>query len=248
MFPAKIQLIDETGDQYALNCRKVNGLLSAYMDAELSDAEMPIIQDHLESCPKCRQEYDTLRETKRMVASLAVRAPRTDLEDLLRTGLERSAPPSLTERFSYWWEENIASEERLRVRPHILAATTLFSIAGLWMATATLDGSHDWQRRLPITDYRVSPSITVIGIEFTSGHVRLFAGQKAGKTIMAPLEVFYSRVEANGEATGFHPGTPRAFSSAGFGSYGTSLTPASFGSIGSGSLISTQRMTEPGLR
>ncbi|MEI6431794.1 MAG: zf-HC2 domain-containing protein, partial [bacterium] len=66
MFPAKIQLIDETGDKYALNCRKVNGLLSAYMDAELSDAEMPIIQDHLESCPKCRQEYDTLRETKRM--------------------------------------------------------------------------------------------------------------------------------------------------------------------------------------
>lgn len=54
-----------------MNCRRINSLLSAYLDSELTGAEMLSVRDHLDRCDACREEYEALRETKRLVASLA---------------------------------------------------------------------------------------------------------------------------------------------------------------------------------
>lgn len=145
------------------------------MDAELSDLEAQSVRDHLEGCAKCHREYQTLCETKRLVASLAVRAPRTDLEELLRAGLQQSAPPTLRERVAYWWEERVSSSEQLQVRPHVLAATALFSLAGLWLATVTLDGPHD-RRPMPMADFRQTPLVRFVRIEYSKGHFRFSTG------------------------------------------------------------------------
>lgn len=219
-----------------MNCRKANGLLSAYMDVELSDAEARNVREHLAGCGKCRREYETLCETKRLVASLAIRAPRTDLDDLLRSGLEQSAPPSLAERFSYWWEEKIIGDERLRVRPRIIAATTLFSVAGLWLATVTLDGPRDGHRRLPDADYRQTPSVRFVRVEYSQGHLRVLTGLIT--PVMNGVPFSHAPYAADDAAVSPNAG-PRPLTSAAFAPLGP--TPVSFGSFSPNSLISAER-------
>ena len=132
---------------------------------------MSAIAAHLEGCGPCHREFATLQETKSLVASLAVRAPRTELRELLQSSLQQSAPPSLKDRLSWWWEENVASNGELRIRPRTLAATAVFSVAGLWLATVSTDGPHDWHRRTPPPDYRMTPPMVVFW------HPRFFAGR-----------------------------------------------------------------------
>lgn len=207
------------------------------MDAELSDAEARNVREHLDVCGKCRREYETLCETKRLVASLAIRAPRTDLDDLLRSGLEQSAPPSLSEQFSYWWEEKIVGDERFRVRPRVLTATALFSVAGLWLATVTLDGPHDGHRRLPDADYRQTPTIRFVRVEFSQGHFRVSTG------LLTPVMkgVPFSRAPYATDDTANNPNAePRPLTSAAFSPLGP--TPVSFGSFSPNSLISAERV------
>jgi predicted anti-sigma-YlaC factor YlaD len=63
-----------------VNCRKVNSLLSAYMDGELPGVEQLQIRQHLRDCCCCNDEYETLLSTKRMLSGLCVKQPRVDLE------------------------------------------------------------------------------------------------------------------------------------------------------------------------
>jgi anti-sigma factor RsiW len=127
-----------------LNCRKVNSLLSAYIDAELTGEEMHAVSVHLNSCPTCRLEQESLQETKRLVASLALKAPREELESLLLMESEHAASPASRLWFpvTMWLDEvreRAASVATLPVRTRPLAATAMFSLAGLWLATASVD-------------------------------------------------------------------------------------------------------------
>ena len=51
-------------------CSRVQNLLSAYCDRELSGSEMLQIQRHLGDCPECRAEHAALQATKRLFGSL----------------------------------------------------------------------------------------------------------------------------------------------------------------------------------
>jgi anti-sigma factor RsiW len=139
-----------------LNCRRVNSLLSAYIDSELTGEEMLAIRAHLDVCPSCRLEHQTLSETKRLVASLALKTPRAELERLLLTDLGRpSRPVSLPALSRFIPPVNQAVSqpdmvditEGFRVRPRTLAVTALLSLAGLWLASASLDGPRDGHGR-----------------------------------------------------------------------------------------------------
>lgn len=46
------------------NCFRVKGLLSAYLDRELSGEEMLLLRDHLSTCSECSLEFDELRRVK----------------------------------------------------------------------------------------------------------------------------------------------------------------------------------------
>lgn len=108
-----------------MNCRRVCGLLSAYLDSELTREEMAGVREHLGECPACRLEYQALADTKQLLSSLAHRASRAEIEALLQTASSgRSEPPA---------------GHRSLLRPRPLAATALLSVAGLWLATTALD-------------------------------------------------------------------------------------------------------------
>jgi anti-sigma factor RsiW len=53
-----------------LNCMRVNGLLSAYIDEELTAAQKLLVERHLVRCGACREELESLQQTKQLLAGL----------------------------------------------------------------------------------------------------------------------------------------------------------------------------------
>jgi hypothetical protein len=110
---------------------------------------MLAVRDHLHDCGACRDEHEALYETKRLVASLAFRAPRAELEALLMHEAERAereAAGGIAARLWAWLGGvggPATAELPLYLRPRPVAATALLSIAGLWLASASLDGPGD---------------------------------------------------------------------------------------------------------
>lgn len=136
-----------------MNCRRVNSLLSAYIDAELTGEEMLAVRAHIGYCPDCQMEHEALLQTKRLLTSLAMRTPRAELESLLVVEIEResrrpfrrwlpSLPiPAFVYQMADAWEEAVANTD-MRVRPNTVLATVALSVVGLWMASAALDGEE----------------------------------------------------------------------------------------------------------
>jgi putative zinc finger protein len=81
-------------------CCRVQNLLSAYCDCELTGAEMLRIRAHLSACPACRQEYADLRQLKALMGALdRVEPERPFNPQWLDAALRASwSPRSLLER------------------------------------------------------------------------------------------------------------------------------------------------------
>jgi anti-sigma factor RsiW len=93
-----------------VNCRKVNHLLSAYMDGELPGVEHRQIHEHLARCPECAEEYTGLLRMKRLLAGLRVREPRTEIGSRIVAHVHRSQDSHLagtssrwTQQINLWW-------------------------------------------------------------------------------------------------------------------------------------------------
>jgi anti-sigma factor RsiW len=97
-----------------MHCGRVSNLLSAYIDRELAGAEMLPIRRHLDACPGCAAEHESLRRVKALLAS----APPPELSGdavaaVMRRWSERgtavSAPPHRApapvprSRYSWKW-------------------------------------------------------------------------------------------------------------------------------------------------
>lgn len=61
-----------------MNCHRVVNLMSAFVDGELTGAEMLAIRRHITQCPDCSEEYESLKMTKLAVARLRTVVPRED--------------------------------------------------------------------------------------------------------------------------------------------------------------------------
>lgn len=66
-----------------MNCKTVQNQLSAYLDSELSGNEMLAIRQHISKCEGCREEEQSLRNLKRLLASSRTPEPSDDLADRL---------------------------------------------------------------------------------------------------------------------------------------------------------------------
>jgi anti-sigma factor RsiW len=97
-----------------VNCRKVNNLLSAYMDGELAGVEQIEVQQHLRGCCECYDEYESLLCTKRLLSDLALQEPRPELEQEILTRLMKTGELRST-RFNLraWWSM-LSYPQRLR--------------------------------------------------------------------------------------------------------------------------------------
>ena len=74
-----------------MNCRHTLNCLSAYVDRELSGDQMIALRSHIERCPECKAEYESLTSLKSALAALPMHEPPKGLEqDVIRMvrGLE----------------------------------------------------------------------------------------------------------------------------------------------------------------
>ena len=144
-----------------MNCRRVSNLLSAYMDAELAGAEMLEIRAHLDRCPTCLSEYESLLHTKRLLGSLALRMPRTDFETTLTASAERAAHPVMRWMPSWLaaWRDGIVAP----VRPRPVVTALALSVAGLLLATVRLETSQEVRRATPVAYPRYEVYPTYVG-------------------------------------------------------------------------------------
>lgn len=62
-----------------MNCRKVQNLISAYIDSELTGVEMLAIRDHVSHCANCDNEYKSLLKLKRSFGRMSSKQPSDDL-------------------------------------------------------------------------------------------------------------------------------------------------------------------------
>jgi hypothetical protein len=118
------------------------------VDAELTDEEMGGVTRHLAVCPSCARECQSLQQTKALVASLALKAPRAELAALLLTEAEHTRNAGPLARFfpglvGVWNDGYVPQAVRAAGRLRPLTATVMLSVAGLWLASTQVDGPTD---------------------------------------------------------------------------------------------------------
>ncbi len=74
-----------------MNCRKVQSLISAYVDCELPGVEMLSIRQHLSECSECSFEYESLLRVKRVFGSMAPKTPSPALTERIYLRLDQLA-------------------------------------------------------------------------------------------------------------------------------------------------------------
>lgn len=113
-----------------MNCSSVSSRLSAFVDAELTGAEMLLMQEHLRHCDDCAVELEELRSLKRMMSGLFTPEPPKDFENrLMEAVAKRPAVPLLP------WGRMVAATG--------LAATlTWILIANLGQAKPKIEASQ----------------------------------------------------------------------------------------------------------
>ena len=89
-----------------LKCSQVKQLFSPYLDGAVTGTEMLALQDHLSGCPGCHREYQALRRTQQLLATVGRPKAPADLGLKLRLAISREAAVARRGRFEgvrYGW-------------------------------------------------------------------------------------------------------------------------------------------------
>ena len=71
---------------------RINGMLSAYLDNELTQADSQQVRVHLEDCENCRETLRQLRELQRVAGELTFVEPEEERMEQVREKLSVQAP------------------------------------------------------------------------------------------------------------------------------------------------------------
>jgi anti-sigma factor RsiW len=82
-----------------MKCADARGLLSPYLDGAVTGTEMQSLQQHLDGCAACMQEYRSLRRTQQLLMSVGRVKEPADLGLKLRLAISREAAESRRPRF-----------------------------------------------------------------------------------------------------------------------------------------------------
>jgi len=74
-----------------ISCAQVAECLSPYLDGACTGTEMRRLQEHLEHCSACAAEYESLRQTQRLLSGLPAVSHPADLGLKLRLAISREA-------------------------------------------------------------------------------------------------------------------------------------------------------------
>ncbi len=95
-----------------MNCRKVSHLISAYADGELPGVEHRSVHEHLRHCGSCRNEYEGVLETKRLLGAMPLPSSRSEFVQTIMARIEAEQMTS-PKRGGFWQ----MVEEKLRTNP-----------------------------------------------------------------------------------------------------------------------------------
>ncbi len=82
-----------------MKCTDAEPLFSSYMDHAMTGKQMREMSAHLESCRRCRSQYNLLSNTQRMVAGLGRKQPPADLALKLRVRISQELARSRRRAF-----------------------------------------------------------------------------------------------------------------------------------------------------
>jgi hypothetical protein len=77
-----------------MNCSQARSLFSPYLDGVVTGGQMLKVTEHLTVCRKCNREYELLRHTQQLLASVARRKAPDDLALKLRLAISREVARS----------------------------------------------------------------------------------------------------------------------------------------------------------
>lgn len=121
-----------------MNCRRVNGMISAYIDSELSGMDMMAVRRHLTECDECRREYESIIEVKRAFGALSPKRPADGFTTRIFAHLDEVSIPLHRRIISYVRQRLFVFPPKVKLATAgIAAAAVILSISSGYM------GSHN---------------------------------------------------------------------------------------------------------
>ncbi len=116
-----------------MNHHRVERLLSAYLDAELTPQEAKVVQEHLLDCAACREAYETLRAAKAALSQLPLAEPPAEFWQRIREPRARRSSPQPA------WSRPRAGR---RLAWALAAVLLVLTLAAFPLAKGTVDRLH----------------------------------------------------------------------------------------------------------
>ena len=149
-----------TGKIAELRCPQAKRLFSPYLDGAVTGTEMLALQDHLSHCEGCNTDYQSLRETQRLLMSVGRPKAPADLGLKLRLAISREAAQAKRAPF-----EGLLVRLENALRAHMVPATAgfltafvLFGIAMVYfVAPSVLQANND----VPLVMINTAPQLPI---------------------------------------------------------------------------------------
>jgi anti-sigma factor RsiW len=144
-----------------MKCDDFHAWISEYLDGELPSADRSRCDAHLQACPECRREMETILRAQRL---LTANLPELEPEPRLWSAVAASLPDGQRRR---WWDF-------LRARPVWLAggAAAILAVVGavavIWQSQRGLLETIDLQRELE-SHIRYRRTVVAQGNPFGTG-------------------------------------------------------------------------------
>jgi hypothetical protein len=147
-----------TRKETTLQCPQAKRLFSPYLDGAVTGTEMLALQNHFADCAGCSGEYQSLRESQRLLMSVARPKAPADLGLKLRVAISREAAQAKRPPFEGWLVrfENSLRAHMVPATAGFLTAFIIFGIAMVYfVAPSTLRANND----VPLVMVNTAPQL-----------------------------------------------------------------------------------------
>jgi len=153
-----------------VTCAQSKSMFSAYLDSVLTGKQMRVLDQHLQGCPNCNREYQSLRRMQSVVAGLRPQRVPDDLSLKLRLAISHEVSRS---RRSYFGTlllqvENVLSAFMVPATTGLVATMLIFGVVAGMLASPP--SVHANAADVPLT-FSTEPELLPNSFGFTMGPV-----------------------------------------------------------------------------
>jgi hypothetical protein len=141
-----------------LQCPQARRLFSPYLDGAVTGAQMLALQDHFADCAACSRQYQSLRETQRLLTSVGRPKAPADLGLKLRLAISREAAQARRPPFEGFLVrlENSLRAHMVPATAGFLSALIIFGVAmAYFVVPSALQASND----VPLVMVNTAPEL-----------------------------------------------------------------------------------------